>query len=70
MSITNMLATRRRLLRGMMGGTAVSVGLPFLNCFLDESGTVLAATGQKLPTCFGTWFWGCGLNLGDGSPTL
>ncbi|HCX14970.1 MAG TPA: hypothetical protein DGZ24_06590 [Rhodospirillaceae bacterium] len=63
-----MLATRRRLLRGMMGGTAVSVGLPFLNCFLDESGTVLAATGQKLPTCFGTWFWGCGLNPGRWEP--
>lgn len=68
MSAANMLASRRRVLRGVMGGTAVSVGLPFLNCFLNESGTALAATGQTLPTCFGTWFWGCGLNPGRWEP--
>jgi hypothetical protein len=46
----------------MMGGAAVSVALPFLDCFLDGNGAALAATGAKLPTVFGTWFWGCGLN--------
>ena len=32
---------RRTLLRGMMGGAAVSVGLPFLDCFLNNNGTSL-----------------------------
>ena len=69
MSISNKLASRRRILRGMMGGAAVSVGLPFLDAFLNSSGTALAATGQALPTVFGTWFWGCGLNPGRWEPT-
>ncbi len=61
-------ASRRSVLRGMMGGAAVSVALPFLDCFLNESGTALAATGAPLPTVFGTWFWGCGLNPGRWEP--
>jgi hypothetical protein len=60
--------TRRRVLRGMLGGGAVSVGLPFLDCFLDSRGTALAATGASLPVCFGTWFYGCGLNPGRWEP--
>lgn len=59
--------TRRGMLRGMMGGAAISVGLPFLDCFLDTNGTALA-DGQKLPVCFGTWFWGLGLNPGRWEP--
>ncbi len=61
-------ASRRTILRGMMGGAAVSVALPFLDCFLNESGTALAATGAPLPVVFGTWFWGCGLNPGRWEP--
>jgi hypothetical protein len=60
--------SRRRVLRGMMGGAAVTVGLPFLDCFLDSSGAALAATGAALPVCFGTWFYGCGLNPGRWEP--
>lgn len=60
--------SRRRVLRGMMNGAAVSVALPFLDCFLDESGTVLAATGAALPVCFGTWYYGCGFNPGRWEP--
>ena len=52
--------TRRAALQGMMGGAAVTVGLPFLDCFLDANGTALAA-GGRLPIRFGTWFWGCGM---------
>jgi hypothetical protein len=52
---------RRTALRGMMGGAAVSVALPFLDCFLDTNGTALAVTGAPLPVRFGTWFWGCGM---------
>jgi hypothetical protein len=61
-------ASRRTLLRGMVGGAAVSVALPFLDCFLNESGTAMAATGAPLPVVFGTWFWGCGLNPGRWEP--
>ena len=54
---------RRRVLRGMVGGGAVSVALPLLNCFLDGNGAAMAA-GQPIPVRFGTWFWGLGMNKG------
>lgn len=53
--------SRRTVLRGLLGGAAVSVGLPLLDCFLDGNGTALAQ-GAPLPLRFGTWFWGCGMN--------
>ncbi|MBS0416464.1 MAG: DUF1552 domain-containing protein [Proteobacteria bacterium] len=56
------MITRRRLLRGMFNGAAVSVALPFLNCFLNENGTALAATGEAIPMRFGTWTWGLGMS--------
>jgi hypothetical protein len=59
--------TRRGVLRGMMAGAAVSVGVPFLDCFLDTNGTALAS-GEPLPVNFGTWFWGLGLNPGRWEP--
>lgn len=52
--------TRRSILRGALGGAAVGVGIPLLDCFLDNNGTALAATGQRIPVRFGTWIWGCG----------
>ena len=52
--------TRRTLLRGIVRGTAVTVALPYLNCFLTNNGQALAATGQRIPSRFGTWIWGCG----------
>ena len=45
----------------MLGGAAVSIGLPLLDCFLNGNGTALAQ-GAPLPVRFGTWFWGCGMN--------
>lgn len=53
--------TRRRVLRGMFNGTAVAVGLPLLNCFLNDNGTALAS-GAPLPQRFGTWSWGLGMS--------
>jgi hypothetical protein len=53
--------SRRTVLRGMLGGAAVSIGLPLLDCFLNDNGTALAQ-GSPLPLRFGTWFWGCGMN--------
>ena len=51
---------RRRVLRGMLNGTAVTVALPLLNCFLNENGTALAS-GKPMPVRFGTWGWGLGM---------
>lgn len=51
---------RRTVLRGMMGGAAVSISLPLLDCFLNTNGTALAS-GAPLPVRFGTWFWGLGI---------
>ena len=59
MSVTQRLATRRNFMRGMLGGAAINVALPFLDCFLNANGTALAS-GAPLPVRFGTWFWGCG----------
>jgi len=53
---------RRTFLRGTLGGAAITVGLPFLDCFLNSNGDALAATGAPLPQRFGTWFFGCGMN--------
>ena len=60
--------SRRKALRGTLGAAAVGVGLPFLDCFLNDNGTALAATGAPLPVRFGTWFWGCALNPGRWEP--
>ncbi len=51
---------RRSVLRGMLGGAAVGVGLPILDMFLDNNGKAFAATGQRIPVRFGSWIWGCG----------
>jgi Protein of unknown function (DUF1552) len=56
----NSTITRRRILQGMMGASAITVGLPILNMFMNDSGTALAS-GAPLPTRFGTWFWGLGM---------
>ena len=62
MLIKNKPMNRRRVLRGVLGGGAVAVSLPFFDCFLNSNGTALAATNAPLPTRFGTWFWGLGMN--------
>ena len=59
---------RRTVLRGMIGGAAVAIGLPLLEIFLNDHGTALA-DGGALPVRFGTWFWGCGMNPDRWTPT-
>ncbi len=51
---------RRSLLRGLLGGATVCLGLPALDIFLDGNGKAWA-DGAKLPVRFGTYFWGLGL---------
>ncbi len=55
--------SRRSILRGMLGGVAVSVGLPPLEAMFNSNGTAYAA-GGGLPLRFGLFFWGNG-NLPD-----
>lgn len=52
---------RRFLLRGLFQGSTAIMALPFLDCFLDSKGEALAATGQRIPTRFSTFFYGLGL---------
>lgn len=53
--------TRRRLLRGIVNGAAVSVALPLLDCFLNDNGSALASNAA-IPLRFGTWTWGLGMS--------
>jgi hypothetical protein len=55
-------------LRGILAGSAVTFGLPVLDCWLNSSGTAWADTGAALPPIFGTWFWGLGLAPGFWQP--
>lgn len=59
---------RRTILRGAVAGGAVGMGLPLLDCFLNDNGTALAQGGGAIPVRFGTWFWGCGMNPARWAP--
>lgn len=61
--------SRRSVLRGMVGGTAVTVALPLLECFLNPNATALA-DGSPLPVRFGTWFWGLGMDAAVFEPKI
>ncbi|MSO98990.1 MAG: DUF1552 domain-containing protein [Rhodospirillaceae bacterium] len=65
--MSSLKQNRRTLLRGLMGSAAVTVALPFLDCFLNANGTALAS-GTPLPIRFGTWFWGLGVTPGRWRP--
>lgn len=51
---------RRSMLRGLLGGTAVGIGLPALDAFVNGNGDAWA-DGRKFAVRFGTYFWGLGL---------
>ncbi|MCO4744858.1 MAG: DUF1552 domain-containing protein [Proteobacteria bacterium] len=52
--------TRRSVLRGLLAGSVVSVGLPPLECMMNAQGTAYAGTASGFPTRFGLVFWGNG----------
>lgn len=52
--------SRRTFLRGMLGGTALAVGLPPLEAFFDANGAAYASNGA-FPGRFGLFFWGNGV---------
>ena len=55
--------SRRSLLRGILGGAMVSVGLPPLERFMNGNGTAYAEEGgaSGFPRRFGLVFWGNGV---------
>src|SRR5712692_2532736 len=59
---------RRTILRGLFQGATVAMALPYLDCFLNDNGTLLAS-GAPLPIRFGTWFWGLGVTPRRWFPT-
>jgi len=54
---------RRQVLKGILNGAAVGVGLPVLECALNDSGSAYA-NGTPIPLRFGNWTWGLGMNAG------
>jgi len=60
---------RRTVLRGLLGASAVAVGLPLLEAMLDANGEALA-DGAPLPMRFGVWFWGNGTQPGAWAPAV
>jgi hypothetical protein len=48
------------VLRGLLAGSAVGVGLPILECMLGPNGRAFAG-GDGLPRRFGLFFWGNGM---------
>jgi hypothetical protein len=53
---------RRTMLRGVVAGTAVALGLPLLDVMTNENGDGLAS-GAPLPLRLLTWMWGVGVRL-------
>ncbi len=56
--------SRRTMLRGLAGGTAVALALPPLEAMLDAHGEAWA-DGTELPRRLVTWFWGNGVALSN-----
>jgi hypothetical protein len=54
---------RRTLLRGLLGGSAVSMALPTLEAMLNGNGTAYAQGGAPIPRRLGIFFWGNGVRL-------
>lgn len=52
--------SRRTFLRGLVGGTALTLGLPPLEAFFNDNGTAYAVDGT-FPRRFGLFFWGNGV---------
>jgi len=69
MKSSSKLASRRRFLRGVLNGVPMVVGLPLLDCFWNDNGTALAATGAAPSPCFVSWMFGLGFNPGRWAPS-
>ena len=52
--------SRRNVLRGIVGGSVVTLGLPLFDYLFDDNGTAMA-DGGPIPRRFGVFFWGNGV---------
>jgi hypothetical protein len=66
--LRNFKLSRRRMLRGIVGGAAVAVGLPPLEAMLNTHGDALA-NGEPLPKRFISFMFGNGVVLPEFEPT-
>lgn len=66
--INNKLITRRRLIRGLSNGAMVTIGLPYLEYFLNAHGTAFA-DGSPFKPKFGIFFWGNGMDPSAWAPS-
>jgi hypothetical protein len=62
-----LVLNRRSFLKGVIGGAAVSVGLPPLEAMFNTHGDALA-DGRPIPKRFGVWFFGNGIRRGQWTP--
>jgi hypothetical protein len=61
-NLSDFAIQRRTLLRGLLGGAVVTVGLPPLERFFNAHGTAYAdAASDGFPKRFGLFFWGNGV---------
>ena len=60
---------RRTLLRGIAGGSLLSLALPPFEATLNNNGTAFA-DGEELPVRFMTFFWADGINIGRFEPAM
>lgn len=60
MTLRRSSLSRRHVLRGIVGGTALALGLPPLEAMFDANG-VAYASGGAFPKRFGLFFWGNGI---------
>jgi hypothetical protein len=58
-----LILNRRKVLRGAIGGVAVSVGLPPLDAMFNGNGTAYAQSAGGIPKRLGIFFWGNGVKL-------
>ncbi len=59
--VTRVYLSRRTLLKGLLGGAFVSIGLPPLELFMNTTGTAYAdGAASGFPRRFGLFFWGNG----------
>jgi hypothetical protein len=64
---TRTIIGRRTVLRGLVGGVAVGIGLPPLEAMFNGNGTA-HAQGSPLPKRFGVFYWGNGVKLDRWTP--
>ena len=58
--MTKKKLSRRHVLRGIVGGSVVTLGLPLFDSMFNENGTALA-DGGPIPRRMGIFFWGNGV---------